>query len=131
MRRLAAIAFAATALLLPMQAGQGALEPRGGKAAPTPLELVVFEANGCIYCDVFRQQVLPLYKATTRSQQAPIRFVNLSHADESKMGLAEPIRIVPTVVLFEKGQERGRVTGYTGPDSFMELVSQMIGEPEN
>lgn len=128
MRRLAA--YAAIAFLaLPTVAGHGALEPRGGKEPATTMELVVFEANGCTYCDVFRRTVLPLYKATARSRQAPIRFVNLTHADESGMGLAEPIRIVPTVVLFDGGQERGRVTGYTGPDNFMELVSQIIGEP--
>lgn len=130
MRRLAALLIAAAAVLLPIQAGHGALEPRGGKAVQTTLELVVFEANGCIYCEVFRSDVLPLYKGTPRSQQAPIRFVNLSHADESKMGLTEPIRIVPTAVLFDKGQERGRVAGYTGPENFMELVAQMIGEGE-
>lgn len=129
MRRLAALAFAAF-LALPTATGNSALEPRGGeKRAVTALELVVFEANGCTYCDVFRRNVLPLYKGTTKSQQAPIRFVNLSHADESKMGLSEPIRIVPTIVLFDGGQERGRVVGYTGPENFMQLVSEMMGEP--
>ena len=69
MRRLAALAIAAAALLLPAQAGYGALEPRGGKATSTPFELVVFEANGCIYCEVFRSDVLPLYKGSAAASR--------------------------------------------------------------
>lgn len=129
MRHLATLAIAAAALLLPTGAGLGALEPRESQRPGGSLELVVFEANGCTYCEVFRHDVLPLYRTTAKSRQAPIRFVNLSYADESKMGLADPITIVPTAVLFDAGKERGRVSGYTGPESFMELVSMMIGEP--
>jgi hypothetical protein len=129
MRRVAALFAAAATLMLPAGASQGALEPRGALRLPAPLELVVFEANGCTYCEVFRRQVLPLYRATEKGKQAPIRFVNLSYADESKMGLSEPITIVPTAVLLEEGRERGRVTGYTGPDVFLDMVTQIMGEP--
>lgn len=123
-------ALAAVCLMASAGPTQGALESRGADAGATGMELVVFEANGCTYCEVFRQNVLPLYRATAKSRQAPIRFVNLSYADETKLGLAAPISIVPTVVLLDGGYERGRVTGYTGPESFLDVVSTMMGDPD-
>ena len=92
-----------------------------------PYELVVFEADGCIYCQNFRQDVLPLYKESTLAREVPIRFVNLSRADESGMGLSYAITIAPTVVLLHDGREVDRISGYTGPFNFLKLVNHMLG----
>lgn len=131
MRRLAVALFFALSILMPVGSGQSAIgTPDGDATLTTRMELVVFEANGCTYCEVFRQNVVPFYRVTEKSRVAPLRFVNLSRADESKLRLNAPITMVPTVVLLENGQELGRVTGYTGPESFLDLVSAMMGEPD-
>lgn len=107
-----------------------AARDRGPPAtAVTPYELVVFEADGCIYCDVFRRDVLPLYSESKAAREAPIRFINLTYADESRMGLVAAITIAPTVVLFRDGIEVDRITGYTGPFNFVTLVGHMMGKP--
>lgn len=130
MHRLAVVLLCALTILPPFSAVQGAIgTSEGNRELSTRMELVVFEANGCTYCEVFRQNVVPLYRVTEKSRVAPLRFVNLSRADESKLRLSAPITMVPTVVLLEDGQELGRVTGYTGPESFLDLVSAMMGEP--
>ena len=98
--------------------------------AVAPYELVVFEAEGCIYCEVFRRDVLPLYVESKTAREAPIRFINLTHADESGMGLASAITIAPTVVLFRDGAEVDRIIGYSGPFNFLELVGHMMGRTE-
>ena len=97
-------------------------------ATVTPYELVVFEADGCIYCEVFRRDVLPLYSESKAAREAPIRFINLTHADESRMGLSSAITIAPTVVLFRDGTEVDRIIGYTGPFNFVKLVGHMMGK---
>lgn len=99
-------------------------------APQTTYELVVFEADGCVYCDVFRTDVLPLYKSSQIGREAPIRFVNVSRSDETKMGLNSAITIAPTVVLMHQGQEVDRIIGYTGPFNFMKLVAYMMGRSE-
>lgn len=129
MRRLAVLISSALAVMLPsigVTAGRDAAKP----IPASPYELVVFEADGCIYCENFRQDVLPLYKASKIGRDTPIRFVNVSRADETKMGLNGGITVAPTVVLMHQGQELDRIVGYTGPFNFMKLVAYMMGRSE-
>ena len=129
MRKLARLISAALAVMLPSigaTAGRDAAKP----VPASPYELVVFEADGCIYCENFRQDVLPLYKASKIGRDTPIRFVNVSRADETKMGLNGGITVAPTVVLMHQGQELDRIVGYTGPFNFMKLVAHMMGRGE-
>lgn len=95
--------------------------------AAAPYELVVFEADGCVYCEMLRRDVVPLYTSSQINREAPIRFVNVSKSDESGMGLTYAITIAPTVVLMREGREVDRITGYTGPFNFLELVGHMMG----
>lgn len=99
-------------------------------APASPYELVVFEADGCIYCQNFRSDVLPLYRESQIGRETPIRFVNVSRSDETKMGLSGAITIAPTVVLMHQGQEVDRIVGYTGPFNFMKMVAYMLGRSE-
>jgi thioredoxin-related protein len=50
--------------------------------APVPkgldLELVVMEAPGCIYCTIFRRDVLPAYQSSERARDVPIRFLDIN-----------------------------------------------------
>ena len=89
-------------------------------------ELIVFEADNCIYCDVFRRDVLPDYLKSQRAAEVPIRFVNVSHIGALEQSLGSPLTIVPTVVLMNEGRETGRITGYTGPENFFRLIGHML-----
>lgn len=119
-----AVALGAGALAMQAQAARDSVPPA---VATAPFELVVFEADGCIYCEMLRRDVVPLYTSSQINRDAPIRFVNVSKSDETKMGLTQAITIAPTVVLMREGQEVDRITGYTGPFNFLELVGHMMG----
>lgn len=114
----------------------GAAEARREVAAPSilqqaaPYELVVFEADNCVYCQNFREDVLPLYRESKIGREIPIRFVNVSRSDETGMGLSHAITIAPTVVLMHQGREVDRIIGYTGPFNFLKLVNYMLGRSE-
>jgi thioredoxin-related protein len=90
-------------------------------------ELVVFEANNCIYCSVFRRDVLPNYLASQRAADLPIRFVNISENETAEKSLNSPLTLVPTVVYMEDGLEVTRIAGYTGPENFFRILSQTLG----
>lgn len=95
---------------------------------PSPVELVVIEARGCPMCQIFRDEIAPLYRATERATRAPLRFVDVAHADLETMGLTSPVEIIPTVVLMRDGTEIDRLVGYTGPEIFMRAIGIMLGE---
>ena len=94
----------------------------------TSIELVVIEARGCPMCQLLRDEIVPAYRATARANRAPLRFVDVAHADLDTMGLTAPIEIIPTVVFMREGTEIDRLVGYTGPEIFLRAVGVILGE---
>ena len=90
------------------------------------LELVVLEVPGCIYCPVFRRDVLPRYDAFARGRELPIRFLDLNDAAADRLELDGPVGIAPTVVLLQDNREVGRIPGYLGPDNFFHAVGHLL-----
>ncbi|HEX7076684.1 MAG TPA: thioredoxin fold domain-containing protein [Hyphomicrobiaceae bacterium] len=89
-------------------------------------ELVVFETADCVYCRLFRRDVLPEYRNSGRSSELPIRFVDVNDAGPLESALSGPLTIVPTAVLLIDGREAGRITGYTGQASFQQIIGRML-----
>ena len=71
-------------------------------------QLVVFESEDCEFCKQFDKDVLGQWQADvpvieTMTSEAPSGWV-----------LEKPLFATPTIVLFEKGREVARYTGYNG-----------------
>ena len=130
MRKLVVLLSAMLAAAVPSATSSARTDADKLTLPSSPYELVVFEADGCIYCENFRSDVLPLYRNSQIGRETPIRFVNVSRSDETKMGLSGAITIAPTVVLMHQGQEVDRIVGYTGPFNFMKMVAYMLGRSE-
>jgi peptide methionine sulfoxide reductase msrA/msrB len=79
-----------------------------GKALNNERQLVVFEGEDCAYCRQFKAEVLDQWKS-------PVAVVR-TLAPEAPTGwtLEKPLFATPTIVLFEKGKEISRYTGYNG-----------------
>lgn len=131
MFRVAAIALVALALaILPPAAGNAARPIATAPIADGALELIVLEVESCIYCSLFRRDVLPKYQASPRAETVPIRFLDLNDEAADDLGLDGPVDIVPTVVLMKQNREVGRVPGYVGPENFFHAVNHLIAKVE-
>jgi len=109
--------------LLPVNA---APRPATEPVPKVDAELLVFEVEGCAYCALFRRDVAPAYERSPRAQHVPMRFVDANKADISRLRLAEPLKVVPTVVLMVDGREVERITGYMGPEPFFHMISTLM-----
>ena len=89
-------------------------------------ELLVFEVEGCGYCNLFRRDVPPPYSRSPRARDVPMRFIDANRADVSRLNLAEPLKVVPTIVLMVNGREAQRITGYMGPEPFFHMISRLM-----
>lgn len=130
MRKLPVLIFSALVAVLPATAVHARSDLGKPAASISPYELIVFEVDGCTYCQDFRLQILPLYTSSPLGREAPMRFVNVSRSDETKMGINAAITIAPTVVLMREGREVDRIVGYTGPLNFMKMVNYMMGRSD-
>lgn len=121
-------------------AGAGAVLPVS--AAPSPerpaatavpgagssaIEIIVLEAPGCIYCDLFRSDVKPVYDASPTARAAPLRFLDLNDEAADKLDLTGgPVNIVPTFVVMKDNREVARIPGYLGQENFFRVLHSLL-----
>lgn len=116
------------ALLLVLSATQGVgragIESSATRAPA--VEVLVFEHPDCVYCRVFRRDVLPRYRDAVRAETAPLRFVDVAADDVAGIALNGRIDTVPTAVVMRDGREVERIVGYWGPTNFFKLLSHIL-----
>jgi thioredoxin-related protein len=129
MRALLSASAALLLLLLASQvSGRAGLEI--GPARTSAVEVLVFEHPDCVYCRVFRRDVLPKYRDAVRADAAPLRFVDIATGDTASLGLNTRIDTVPTAVVMRDGREVDRIVGYWGPTNFFKLLSHILTRME-
>jgi thioredoxin-related protein len=99
------------------------------ETAPAPAvaaELVVVEAEGCVYCGLFRRDVLPAYQASEEGKQMPVRFVDINDMNATHLEFQTDVDIVPTFVVVKSNHEIGRISGYVGPENFYHSIKYLL-----
>lgn len=84
------------------------VKPLVGSVLNQARQLVVFEAADCAYCRQFKKEVLDHW-----TSDVPV-VSTLSTLPPTGWRLEKALFATPTIVLFEKGQEVSRYTGYNG-----------------
>ncbi|MBU0500477.1 MAG: peptide-methionine (S)-S-oxide reductase MsrA [Gammaproteobacteria bacterium] len=85
-----------------------AIQPLDPKGLSSKEQLIVFEAEHCPFCELFKQQVLKDWSA-----KQPIA-TSLSPRPPEGWSIEKPLWATPTIVLFHEGKEVSRYTGYNG-----------------
>jgi len=110
--------------------------PYPGRKAAAPLppdgaglsgerQLIVYEAPGCPACARLRADIVDTWRAPI-----PLTTTTVLAAPQG-WKLKEPVTATPTVVLFERGEETARFTGYRAdPHQFWRWLGQHILSPE-
>lgn len=112
----------AVVLALAVLAGLPA-QVRASDAAPRA-ELVMFERDGCPWCQRWHQEVGLGYPKSDEGLRAPLRVVRSSEA--AGASLKAPLTMAPTFVLVSNGREVGRIVGYPGADFFYGLLDELM-----
>ncbi len=110
-------ALAAVAVLL-----LAVLPVRGSHAA----ELIMLEQYGCHWCEVWDEEIAPIYPKTVEGKRAPLRRVDLFAPLPDDLKHLNLGRYTPTFILVHEGKEYGRIRGYPGEDFFWGLLEQMV-----
>jgi len=121
---ISAIAAALTLLMASQVAGRAGLEPAPVRIPA--LEVLVFEHADCVYCSVFRRDLLAKYRQAVRADAAPLRFIDIETGDTAGLSLNARIDTVPTTVVMRDGREVDRIVGYWGTANFFKLLSHIL-----
>lgn len=127
MRSLSGFFAALLILAVGVASGRAALDPAAVRGPS--IELLVYEHRDCVYCQLFRRDVLPRYQQALAAE-LPIRFVDIAEAGNVSPGLRRKVDALPTVVLMLGGREIDRIVGYWGPDNFFMLLAHLRARAE-
>ena len=119
------------ALLVLVQAGPRRVEAARDLVTPgkaVRMELLVLEIQGCTFCSLVKTHIQPAYERTPHARDMPMRYVDVTTQDETRLGLNRPIDTVPTIVLMRDGREVDRVAGFVGPENFLKVLTHMLGQ---
>lgn len=95
----------------------------------TPLsaaELVMFEADYCVWCKAWDREVGVIYDKTNEADLASLRRVNIDEERPQDLAVIGNIIYTPTFVLMDQGQEIGRILGYPGEANFWGLFGALL-----
>ena len=122
---LVALLFALT-MTVPPATTQAGLDMGTGALPANSLELVVIEADGCIFCEIFRSDVLPSYEASEQGKQMPASFVDINDMEATHIEFKGAVDIVPTFIVVKNHREVGRISGYVGPENFFHSINYLL-----
>ena len=88
-------------------------------------ELVMFERDGCVWCQRWDRDVGSIYDKTAEAKLLPLRRINAESPAARGITLASPVHYTPTFVVVDNGREIGRITGYVNDDAFWGLLAAL------
>ena len=126
MRTILLALFVALLTLAVPHGSKASIETAATSNTPETWELLVVEAEYCIYCDLFRRDVLPAYEASDQGKQMPVRFIDVNDLDSAHLDLKSPVNIAPTFIVLKSNHEIGRIPGYVGPENFFHSINYLL-----
>lgn len=89
-------------------------------------ELLMLEADDCVYCQKFNEEIAPAYPKTNEGKLAPLRRINIAEPWPKDLAAIKEENLTPTFILIHNGQEVDRLIGYPGDEHFWFLLSELL-----
>ena len=92
--------------------------------------LVYVEQEGCIYCEIWDEEISSIYPKTTEGSIAPLMRVDISDYEQNLISV-NPVVFTPTFILTKNSKEISRIEGYIGDDLFWGMLEVMLKRETN
>ena len=89
-------------------------------------ELVMFESEGCEWCEVWDEEIGVAYAKTSEANIVPLRKVDIDDVDHANLKHLKGLIYTPTFVVMDNGKELGRIIGYPGEDFFWQFLNEIL-----
>lgn len=92
----------------------------------TSLQLIMFDEDGCSWCEKWNEEIGDVYPITNEGKIAPLVRINIHDRDYPPYDRLEGLYFTPTFVVMEDDQEIGRIRGYPSEDFFWPLLNEIL-----
>jgi thioredoxin-related protein len=92
------------------------------------IELIMFEEFGCEWCELWLEEIGPVYPLTPEGRFAPLRRVWMHDERPEDLKHISRIAFSPTFVVVRNGEEAGRLLGYPGEDFFWPMLDEILAK---
>lgn len=92
--------------------------------------LVYVEQEGCIYCEIWDEEISSIYPKTTEGSIAPLMRVDIADYEQNLISV-NPVVFTPTFILTKNSKEISRIEGYIGDDLFWGMLEVMLKRETN
>ena len=91
-------------------------------------ELVMFESDGCSWCQRWHEEIGVIYPNTQEGAVLPLRLVDADADFPHDLKDVKGVFYTPTFLIWENGRELGRIRGYPGEDFFWPMLGEFISK---
>ncbi len=123
---LSAIYIMALGLISSPSYANGTTSSSTAQATKSNINLVMFEEDGCAWCEKWMEEIGEIYPITDEGKLAPLKRVNIHDRDNAPYDKLKGIYFTPTFVVMENGEELGRITGYPSEHFFWPLLAEIL-----
>ena len=92
--------------------------------------LVYVEQEGCIYCEIWDEEISSIYPKTMEGSIAPLMRVDIADYEQTLISV-NPVVFTPTFILTKNSKEISRIEGYIGDDLFWGMLEVMLKRETN
>ena len=96
-----------------------------GISSANSAELLLFEQEGCEWCEEWHKEVGASYFLTPIGKRIPLRRLDIGDPVPSDISFSSGIVFTPTFVLVENNQEIGRILGFFSEYQFWSLMEDL------
>lgn len=89
-------------------------------------ELIMFEQEGCPWCERWDEEIGEIYHKTDEGKRAPLRRVDIHQEMPQDLAGIASESFTPSFVLVDNGEEIGRIRGYPGADFFWWMLAEIM-----
>ena len=98
-------------------------------------EMIMFAMKSCGYCRAFLKDVAPTYSESEYALLLPLRVISMDrpvapkwYDDAFRDRRIEGIRVTPTFVIFDNGEEVARLMGYRDKKTFYRDIKDFVDD---
>jgi len=92
------------------------------------IKLLMFEQDGCYWCEIWDDEISEIYPKTLEGHVAPLHRINIHSKQSNEIILNSTPQFTPTFIIINNNKEVGRIEGYPGDDFFWALIDKILSK---